>query len=115
MQSAVPSAVVVVPAGSPDAIQPSIVGPVQPGVPEPVTGGGGDRLVVVTSAAATARESATLLAARQLSEEADRYPYRGRSAGALSAAGRRRVLYAVLEQRRREQRLRQREEDAAGH
>jgi hypothetical protein len=74
-----------------------------PAAPEPVTdGGGGDRLVVVTQPAVPARPSATLLAAQQLSAEADRYPHHvGRPGGSVRA--RRRVLVGrVIEQRRAE-------------
>jgi len=69
-------------------------------VPQPVIDGGDDRLVVVMPAAATARPSATLLAAQQLSDEADRYARAPRRTGSPIADRRRRVLRAVVDQRR---------------
>jgi hypothetical protein len=66
-------------------------------VAEPVIDGGDDRLVVVTQAA---RPSATLLAAQQLSDEADRFVHGHRRTGTLIAERRRRVLRAVVDQRR---------------
>ena len=90
----------VVPAVSPDVVDPDVPGPPLPVVPEPITDGGGDRLVVMTPAAATARPSATLLAAQQLSDEADRpVRFRARSSTA-AAARRRRATRAIVEQRR---------------
>lgn len=89
----------VLPTGAPDA-QPELPGPVLPVVPEPVADGGNDRLVVVTPAAAAARPSATLLAAQQLSDEADRYGHGHRRTDTLVADRRRRLLRAVIEQRR---------------
>ena len=90
----------VLPAGAPDAGPPDVPGPSLPVVPEPVIDGGDDRLVVVTPAAAAARPSATLLAAQQLSDEADRYLHGSRRTGSLIADRRRRVLRAVVDQRR---------------
>ena len=92
---------VVVPPGSPDVVEPDAVGPPLPVAPEPITDGGGDRLVVVAPGAATARPSATLLAAQQLSEEADRYVHRGsRRTSDLIADRRHRATRALIEQRR---------------
>ena len=91
----------VLPVGSPDVVEPDLPGPPQPVVPEPITDGGGDRLVVVTPAAAAARPSATLLAAQQLSEEADRYVHRsGRRTSDRIADRRHRATRALIEQRR---------------
>ena len=92
----------VLPTGAPDAGQPETPGPSLPVAPEPVTDGGDDRLVVVTPTAAAARPSATLLAAQQLSDEADRYVRgrRDRRTSTLVADRRRRVLRAVVDQRR---------------
>jgi hypothetical protein len=95
------TAPVVLPAGSPDVVEPDVTGPPQPVVPEPITDGGGDRLVVVTPAAAAARPSATLLAAQQLSDEADRFVHRGsRRTSNLIADRRHRATRALIEQRR---------------
>ena len=87
----------VIPTGAPDARQPEAPGPQLPVVSEPVIDGGDDRLVVVTPAA---RPSATLLAAQQLSDEADRYARAPRRTRSLIADRRRRVLRAVVDQRR---------------
>lgn len=89
----------VVPAVAPDVVDPDVIGPPLPVVPEPITDGGGDRLVVMTPAAATVRPSATLLAAQQLSDEADR-PARLRARISTVAAARRRATRAIVEQRR---------------
>ena len=90
----------VVPAVAPDVVDPDVIGPPLPVVPEPITDGGGDRLVVMTPAAATVRPSATLLAAQQLSDEADR-PTRLRArSSTVAAARRRRATRAIVEQRR---------------
>ncbi len=95
------SAPLVLPAGSPDGLEPDAGGPALPVVPEPITDGGGDRLVVVTPAAATPRPSATLLAAQQLSDEADRYVHRGTRRTSDRIADRRhRATRALIEQRR---------------
>jgi hypothetical protein len=89
----------VVPAVAPDVVDPDVIGPPLPVVPDPITDGGGDRLVVMTPAAAV-RPSATLLAAQQLSDEADR-PVRLRARSATAAAARRRrATRAIVEQRR---------------
>jgi hypothetical protein len=89
---------VVVPAVAPDVLDPDVIGPPLPVVPDPITDGGGDRLVVVTPA--SARPSATLLAAQQLSDEADR-PVRLRARNStVAAARRRRATRAIVEQRR---------------
>ena len=82
------TAPVVLPGGTPDVAAPEAVGPAQPVAPEPLTDGGGDRLVVVTRAPVSDRPSATLLAAQQLSDEADTHPHRVPAAG-TSAADRR--------------------------
>ena len=87
------------PVGSPDVVEPDVVGPPLPVVPEPITDGGGDRLVVMTPAAAV-RPSATLLAAQQLSDEADRPARARRRAGIAAAARRHRATRAIVEQRR---------------
>jgi hypothetical protein len=90
----------VVPAVAPDVVDPDVIGPPLPVVPDPITDGGGDRLVVMTPAAATVRPSATLLAAQQLSEEAGR-PARLRLRNrTVAAARRRRATRAIVEQRR---------------
>ena len=78
-----------------------LTAPHLPVVPEPVTdGGGGDRLVVVTRPVASARPSATLLAAQQLSAEAERYPRRSRRPGASTRDRRRELLGRIVEERR---------------
>ncbi|MCU1607619.1 MAG: hypothetical protein JWP46_4084, partial [Modestobacter sp.] len=89
----------VLPAGVPTPGEPGVAGSQLPVAPEPLTDGGGDRLVVTMPTAVPAILSATLLAAQQLSEEADAFPRRW-SAGAVVAERRRRMLRAVLEQRR---------------
>jgi hypothetical protein len=95
------SAPLVLPVVSPDVVEPDVGGPPLPVVPEPITDGGGDRLVVVTPAAATPRPSATLLAAQQLSDEADRYVHRGTRRTSDRIADRRhRATRALIEQRR---------------
>jgi hypothetical protein len=71
-----------------------------PEAPEPVTDGGGDRLVVVCATAVPDRPSATLLAARQLSEEADRSPHRRRGPDTSAADRRLRSLRALVAERR---------------
>ena len=91
---------VVLPTGAPDAGPADTLSPALPVAPEPVVDGGDDRLVVVTPAAAAARPSATLLAAQQLSDEAGRFSPERRRTGTLVADRRRRVLRAVVDQRR---------------
>ena len=91
---------VVLPGGPADVPLAEPAGPALPTVPDPLTDGGGDRLVVVTGPAVTARPSATLLAAQQLSDEADRHPHRSRGLGTSAALRRRRRQRAVVAQRR---------------
>jgi len=88
---------VVLPGGAPDVPIPDTVGPPLPLVPEPLTDGGGDRLVV-TRAALPELPSATLVAAQQLSDEADRAPHLYR--GLDTSAARRRRQRALLAERR---------------
>ncbi|WP_369138420.1 hypothetical protein [Modestobacter versicolor] len=94
------SSPVVLPCGTPDVPGPATAGADLPVVPEPVTDGGGDRLVVVGATPAADRPSATLLAAKQLSDEADRRGHRVR--GRDSSAGDRRLRHRneLLAQRR---------------
>jgi len=91
---------VVLPGGAPDVPLAEPDGPALPVVPDPVTDGGGDRLVVVTRPAPAGGPSATLLAAQQLSDEADRYPHRDRGSGASAIGRRRRRQRALVAQRR---------------
>jgi hypothetical protein len=95
------SAPPVLPLGTPDGSEPNVVGPPLPVAPEPITDGGGDRLVVSVPVAA-ARPSATLLAAQQLSEEADPYARHQQRTLATRAARRQRALRALVDQRRAE-------------
>jgi hypothetical protein len=74
--------------------------PALPTVPEPLPDGGADRLVVVTRAPVADRPSATLLAAQQLSDEADLHPHRSRGPGTPAADRRRRRQRALVAQRR---------------
>jgi hypothetical protein len=76
------------------------VGPALPVGPEPLTDGGGHLLVVPTRVLVGDRPSATLLAAQQLSDDADRHPHRLRRAGAPAADRNRRRQRAVLAERR---------------
>jgi hypothetical protein len=94
------SAPPVLPLGTPDGAEPNVVGPPLPVAPEPITDGGGDRLVVSVPAAA-ARPSATLLAAQQLSDEADPHARHHQRTLAIQAR-RRRALRALIDQRRAE-------------
>jgi hypothetical protein len=94
------TAPVVLPGGTPDLAAPEPVGPAQPVAPEPVTDGGGDRLVVATRPPVPDRPSATLLAAQQLSDEADTHPHRVRRPGSPAADRRRRRQRAVIAERR---------------
>lgn len=94
------SAPPVLPLGTSDVGEPNVVGPPLPVTPEPITDGGGDRLVVSVPVAAD-RPSATLLAAQQLSDEADPHGRRQRML-ALQAARRQRTLRALVDQRRAE-------------
>jgi len=96
-RAAVLTVSVLPPGGTPDAATPDAVGPVLPLVPEPVTDGGGDRLVV-TRPTLPDRPSATLIAAQQLSDEADRAPHLYR--GLDTSAARRRRQRALLVERR---------------
>jgi hypothetical protein len=64
------------------------------------TEGGADRLVVVPPVAVPERPSPTLLAARQLSEEADRDPHRSRGLGPSAEDRRRRRQRALVAERR---------------
>ena len=91
---------VVVPPGSPDVVDPDAVGPPLPVAPEPITDGGGDRLVVTAPGATAALPSATLLAAQQLSDEADPLVRRPARTSAVAAARRHRATRAIVEQRR---------------
>ena len=93
------SAQPVLPAGVPGAAEPGAAGSQLPVAPDPVTDGGGDRLVVMMPSAVPAVPSATLVAAQQLSDEADPFARR-RPTSTVVAERRRRVLRAVLEQRR---------------
>ena len=88
---------VVLPGGTPDPVAPDVVGPPLPVVPEPVTDGGGDRLVV-SCPVLPDRPSATLIAAQQLSDEADRAPHLYR--GLDTSVARRRRQRALLAERR---------------
>jgi hypothetical protein len=67
---------------------------------EPVPDGGGDRLVLSTPAAFLARPSAVLLAAQQLSDDADRDPHRSRGVRPSAVDRRRRRQHALVVQRR---------------
>ena len=88
---------VVLPGGTPEVSMPDTLGPPLPVVPEPLTDGGGDRLVV-TRAAPPDRPSATLIAAQQLSDEADLAPHQYRGLATSAARGRRQR--ALLAERR---------------
>jgi hypothetical protein len=89
------TAPVILPGRTPDGplVQPA-------GSAEPVTDGGGDRLVLVSPAVFLARPSAVLLAAQQLSDEADRDPHRSRGIGPSAVDRRRRRQHALVVQRR---------------
>jgi hypothetical protein len=89
----------VLPLGTPDGAEPNVVGPPLPVAPEPITDGGGDRLVVSVP---SARPSAVLLAAQQLSEEADPYARHHQRTLATQTARRQRALRALVDQRRAE-------------
>ncbi|WP_139306760.1 hypothetical protein [Modestobacter sp. DSM 44400] len=94
------SAPPVLPLGTPDGAEPNVVGPPLPVAPEPVIDGGEDRLVV--SVPAAGRPSAILLAAQQLSDEADPYARHHQRTLATQAARRQRALRALVDQRRAE-------------
>ncbi|MBB3675072.1 hypothetical protein [Modestobacter versicolor] len=96
------STAVVLPGGTPDVPGPATVGAALPVVPEPVTDGCGDRLVVVSATATPDRPSATLLAAQQLSDEADRRPRRVRGLDTSAGDRRLRRQRALLAERRAE-------------
>jgi hypothetical protein len=66
---------------------------------EPVTDGG-DRLVLITPPVLLVRPSAVLLAAQQLSDEADRDPHRSRGVRPSAVDRRRRRQRALVVQRR---------------
>jgi hypothetical protein len=91
---------VVPPSGTPELPVTEPAGQPRPTLPEPLTDGGGDRLVVVTPPAPNARPSATLLAAQQLSDEADRYPHRSGGPRTAATDRRRRRQRALVAQRR---------------
>jgi hypothetical protein len=61
---------------------------------------GGDRLVLITPPVLLARPSAVLLAAQQLSDEADRDPHRSRGLRPSAVDRRRRRQRALVVQRR---------------
>ncbi|KQS66690.1 hypothetical protein [Modestobacter sp. Leaf380] len=74
-------------------------GVAQPPVPDPLTDGAEDRLVTVTRAAAVGQPSPSLLAARQLLDEAE--PHARRSAADHARTSRRRhELRGLLADRR---------------
>jgi hypothetical protein len=93
------SAPPVLPAGVPTPGEPGLAESHLPVAPEPLTDGGGDRLVVMMPTGVPAILSATLLAAQQLSDEAEPFARR-RPNSTVVAERRRRVLRAVLEERR---------------
>jgi hypothetical protein len=95
----VPGAVV---SGTAEPVPTTTAGPALPVAPEPLTDGGGDRLVVVALPAVPARPSAVLLAAQQLSDEADPYARHQQRTLAAQVARRQRALRALVDQRRAE-------------
>jgi hypothetical protein len=91
---------VVLPGGTLDGTVADPLGPARPEAPEPVTDGCGDRLVVVTRPAVAGHPSAVLLAAQQLSADADLHPYRWRRPGTPAADRRQRRQRDLLAERR---------------
>jgi hypothetical protein len=95
-----PLAVPVLPIVPGAPYEPDAPGPPLPEAPEPITDGG-DRLVVALPVAGD-RPSATLLAAQQLSDEADPHGRHQLRILASTAARRQRALRALVDQRRAE-------------